>query len=48
MTEIEEAVPVLPRELTSITAQVASVPAPPTPVLAEPYHFRLADADTDA
>jgi RimJ/RimL family protein N-acetyltransferase len=48
MTEIEDAVPVLPRELTSITADVASVPAPPTPVLAEPYHFRLVDADTDA
>jgi RimJ/RimL family protein N-acetyltransferase len=48
MTDIEEAVPVLPRELTSITAEVALVPAPPTPALAEPYHFRLVDPDTEA
>jgi RimJ/RimL family protein N-acetyltransferase len=48
MTEIEDAVPVLRRELTSITAEVAAVPAPPTPVLDEPYHLRLADAETDA
>ena len=48
MTEIDEALPVLPRELTSITDEVRAVPAPPTPVLAEPYHFRLVDARADA
>ncbi|OFJ54482.1 GNAT family N-acetyltransferase [Mycolicibacterium grossiae] len=48
MTEIEEALPVLPRELTDVTDEVRAVPAPPTPVLAEPYFFRLADADADA
>jgi RimJ/RimL family protein N-acetyltransferase len=47
MTDIEEVVPVLPRELKSISAQVAAVPAPPTPEVADPYSFRLADADTD-
>lgn len=48
MTELDDAVPVLPRELTSISDEVRAVGAPPTPVLAEPYHFRLADADADA
>jgi lysine N-acyltransferase len=42
------ALPVLPRELTDISARVRSVPPPPTPVLSEPYSIRLADPDTDA
>jgi RimJ/RimL family protein N-acetyltransferase len=49
MTDIDEApTPVLPRELTSITDAVREVAAPPTPTLAEPYAFRLADPDVDA
>lgn len=48
MTEIDDAVPVLPRELTTLTDEVRAVPAPMTPVLAEPYHFRPADPDADA
>lgn len=48
MTELDEALPVLPRELTSLSAEVRPITAPPTPMLAEPYHFRLADADVDA
>jgi len=49
MTDIDEALaPVLPRELTDISDAVRAVGAPPTPVLAEPYSIRLADADTDA
>lgn len=49
MTEIDNAPPaVLPRELTDITDAVRQVTAPPTPIVAEPYHIRLADADADA
>jgi lysine N-acyltransferase len=49
MTDIDEALtPVLPRELTSISDAVRAVGAPPTPILAEPYDIRLADADVDA
>jgi RimJ/RimL family protein N-acetyltransferase len=49
MTDIDEALtPVLPRELTSIPDAVRAVGAPPTPILAEPYDIRLADADADA
>ena len=48
MTDLDEALPVLPRELTSVSAEVRSIAAPPTPVLAEPYYFRRADADADA
>src|SRR5690348_2768799 len=49
MTEIDEApVPVLPRQLTDVSDEVAAVPAPCTPHLAEPYSIRLADADADA
>jgi lysine N-acyltransferase len=49
MTDIEEALkPVLPRELTSISDAVREVGAPPTPILAEPYDFRLADPVADA
>jgi len=48
MTDLEEALPVLPRELTTLTADVGAVGAPPIPVLAEPYEMRLADPDRDA
>ncbi|MCV7068003.1 acetyltransferase [Mycolicibacterium farcinogenes] len=54
MTEIETDVtdvpegPVLKRELTEITDEVRAVAAPLTPVLADPYDIRLADADADA
>lgn len=49
MTDIDETLhPVLPRELTSISAEVRAVDAPPTPTLAEPFGLRLADADADA
>jgi len=49
MTDIDEAVaPVLPRERTEISDAVRAVGAPPTPQLADPYRFRLADPDTDA
>jgi lysine N-acyltransferase len=44
-----EAVPILPRELTEgLSEEVRGVPAPPTPVLPEPYALRLADPDADA
>lgn len=49
MTEIDEALkPVLPRELTMVSAEVRAVPAPPLPALAEPFALRAADADADA
>lgn len=48
MNDLEEALPVLPRELTAITADVRSIGAPPTPVLADPYAVRIVDADADA
>jgi RimJ/RimL family protein N-acetyltransferase len=48
MTEIDEALPVLPRELTDISDEVRAVPAPPTPVLSEPYELRPVDAHADA
>lgn len=49
MTETNEALnPILKRELTTVSEAVRAVPAPPTPVLAEPYAFRLADPDRDA
>ncbi|BBZ61664.1 GNAT family N-acetyltransferase [Mycolicibacterium monacense] len=49
MTEIDEALkPVLPRELTTVSDEVRAVPAPPLPVLAEPFALRPADADADA
>src|ERR1700761_5650289 len=40
--------PILPRELTDLPEEVRSVPAPPIPVLPEPYGLRLADPDADA
>ncbi|MHA7649310.1 GNAT family N-acetyltransferase [Mycobacterium sp. ML4] len=45
MTDAE---PVLARELTVISDEVRAVPAPPTPIVAEPYAFRVADPDVDA
>lgn len=48
MNDIDEALPVLPRELTSITADVAAVGPPPTPSIGDPYTVRLVDPDTDA
>jgi len=48
MTDLDEALPVLPRELTTLTAEVSAVGAPPIPVLGGPYVMRLADADADA
>ncbi|QUR68216.1 GNAT family N-acetyltransferase [Mycobacterium spongiae] len=39
---------ILPRELTDLPDEVRNVPAPPTPTVAEPYAFRLADPDDDA
>jgi RimJ/RimL family protein N-acetyltransferase len=48
MTDIDEALPVLPRELASITDEARSIAAPATPVLADPYDVRLADPDGDA
>lgn len=38
----------LHRELTDISDEVRGVPAPPIPVLADPYVIRVADADADA
>ncbi|AWT53091.1 GNAT family N-acetyltransferase [Mycolicibacterium smegmatis] len=47
-TDTDEALePVLKRELTDISDAVRAVPAPPVPVLAEPYSIRLADAEAD-
>lgn len=48
MTDLEEALPVLPRELTDISDEVRAVPAPPTPVLADPYSLRPVDPHSDA
>ena len=39
---------ILPRELSDISDAVRAAPAPPTPVLTDPYALRLADPDTDA
>lgn len=49
MTHIDAAPePILKRELTQLSDDVRRVPAPPMPVLAEPYTMRLVDADRDA
>jgi lysine N-acyltransferase len=48
MTDIDEALPVLPRELPSLAVEVRSIAAPPTPELADPYEIRIADPDDDA
>ena len=47
MMDIDQA-PVLPRELTSLSAEVRVVDAPPMPQLADPWEIRAADADRDA
>lgn len=47
MIEIDQP-PVLPRELTSLSAEVNAVEAPPTPRLTDPWTVRVADADLDA
>ncbi len=47
-TATPEALPVLPRELTEISAEVRAVPAPPLPSIGEPYGIRLADPESDA
>lgn len=49
MSETSEAQsPILKRELTDVSEAVRAVPAPPTPVVAEPYALRLVDAARDA
>jgi RimJ/RimL family protein N-acetyltransferase len=45
MTDV---LPILPRELTALSAAVRAVPPPPIPQLSEPYQIRLVDPDTDA
>ncbi|MET0701203.1 MAG: GNAT family N-acetyltransferase [Mycobacterium sp.] len=45
MTDV---LPILPRELTDLSDEVAAVPPPPIPVLAEPYAIRVVNPDTDA
>jgi hypothetical protein len=47
MTDLEDTLPVLPRELTTPTAEVSAIGPPPIPVLAEPYEVRLADPDAE-
>lgn len=47
-TESRLGLPVLPRELTDLSDAVRGIPAPPTPVLAEPYNIRVVDPDSDA
>jgi RimJ/RimL family protein N-acetyltransferase len=48
MIETDEALPILPRELTTISDEVRNVPAPTIPQIAAPYGARVADPDTDA
>lgn len=48
MIETDEALPILPRELTTITDEVRAVAAPPIPQIAEPYGVRPADPGADA
>jgi RimJ/RimL family protein N-acetyltransferase len=48
MVDIDEALPILPRELTGIPDEVRAVGAPLVPRVAEPYSVRLADPDADA
>lgn len=40
--------PILHRELTELSDEVRAVPAPPIPVLADPFGVRLVAPDTDA
>lgn len=48
MIDTDEALPILPRELTDIPDEVRRVGAPLTPRVAEPYAVRLVDPDVDA
>ncbi|MGK2853683.1 MAG: GNAT family N-acetyltransferase [Microbacteriaceae bacterium] len=48
MIDTDEALPILPRELTDIPDEVRVVGPPLTPRVTEPYGVRLADPDTDA
>lgn len=48
MIDTDEALPILPRELTTMSDEVRAVPAPPIPQLAAPYGARLADPGRDA
>ncbi len=48
MIDTDEALPILPRELTNISDEVRRVPAPFIPEIADPYSARLADPDADA
>ena len=45
MTDV---LPVLPRQLTAMSDEIQAVPAPPMPVLADPYDIRVVDPRTDA
>ena len=45
MTDV---LPILPRELTDLSAEVRAVPPPPTPQLREPFSIRLVEPDADA
>ena len=45
---MNDAQPILPRELTDLPGEIRSVPAPPLPELPEPYGLRLAEPDADA
>ncbi len=47
-TATTDVLPVLPRELTDISADVRAVPPPPTPSIGEPYGIRLVDPAADA
>ena len=40
--------PILARELTELSDEVAAVPPPPIPLFAEPYGIRVVDPDVDA
>ena len=48
MIDTDEALPILPRQLTTISDEVRQVPAPLIPHIAEPYAARVADPDADA
>jgi hypothetical protein len=49
MSVQRDALSILPRELPEgLSDDVRGAPAPPTPVLTEPYALRLVDPDTDA
>ena len=48
MIDIDEALPILPRELTDIPDAVRLVGPPQIPDIAAPYAARLVDPETDA